>query len=43
MNNGLQYNLQAEPEQYKSEVDEIYLPKPGNWPFISENNGAMYR
>ena len=31
MNTSPQYNWQAEPEQYKSELAEMYLPEPGNW------------
>ena len=41
MNKSPQYNQQVKSEQCKSEVEEIYLPKPGNWPVISENTGSM--
>ena len=36
-----QYNQEAEPEQFKSEIEEIHLSKPGNWPSISENTVAI--
>ena len=36
-----QYNHQEEPEQCKSELEGMYLSKPGNWISISENTGAM--
>ena len=36
-----QYNQQEEPEQCKSELEGMYLSKPGNWISISENTGAM--
>ena len=35
------YKQQAESERCKSEVEEMYLPKPENWLSISENTGAM--
>ena len=41
MSDSLQYNQQEEPEQCKSEVEEMYLPKSGNWPSIPENTDAM--
>ena len=41
MKNSPQYNKQAEPEQLKSKVEEMYLTKPGNWPDKSENTDAM--
>ena len=31
MNRGPHYNQQAETKQCKSEVEEMYSPKPGNW------------
>ena len=42
MHKSPQYNQQAEPEpeQCKSEVEEMHLPKPRNWPSISKNTGA---
>ena len=30
MNRSPQYDQQAEPQQCKSEVEGMYLPKPGN-------------
>ena len=36
-NKSPQYNQQEEPEQCKSEVEDIYLQKPGKWTFLSEN------
>ena len=43
MNKSSQYNQQAVPEQCKSEVEDtyLYLSKPGNCPFTSQNTGAM--
>ena len=41
MKNSPQYNKQAEPEQLKSKVEEMYLTKPGNWPDKSENTDAV--
>ena len=40
MNKSPQYNQQSEPEQCKSEIEEMHLLKPGNWPSISKNTGA---
>ena len=41
MNKIPSYNWQAEPQQCKSEVEEMYLPKPGHWLSIPENNGVI--
>ena len=41
INKSPQHNQQAEPEQWNSEVEVMYLPKPGNWLSISENTGAI--
>ena len=41
MNKSPQYNQQAEPEQCKSDVGEMFLTKFGNWPSLSENVDAM--
>ena len=41
MNKSPQYNQHAELEQCKSEVDEICLPKPGNWLSLPENTSPM--
>ena len=35
------YNQEAEPEQYKPKLEEIYLSKPGNWPSQYEFTGTM--
>lgn len=35
------YDQQEESEQCKSEVEGMYLLKPGNWPSIYENADAM--
>ena len=32
MNKSPQYYHQIEIKHYKSEVEEMYSPKPGNWP-----------
>ena len=40
MNKNL-HNQQAKPEQYEFEVQEMCIPKPGNWPSVSKNTGAM--
>ena len=39
MNKSHRYNQQGEPGV--KEVQEMYLPKVRNWPYISENTGAM--
>ena len=36
-----QYNQQAEPEQCKSEVKEMYLPEGRTWISISEKIRVM--
>ena len=41
MNKSPQYNQQSEPDQCKSEAEEMYSPKPRNWLSISLNTGAM--
>ena len=41
MSKSPQYNQQAKPEQCSPEVEGVNLPKPGNWPSISANNGVM--
>lgn len=41
MNKSPQYTLQGEPEQCKSEVWEMYLPKGITWTSISEITVAM--
>ena len=41
MNKSPQYNQQSEPDQCKTEAEEMYSPKPRNWLSISLNTGAM--
>ena len=37
MDKSLHYNQQEEPEQCKSEVEEVYVPKPEKWLSVFEN------
>ena len=32
MNKSSERNQQRKPKQFLSEVEKMYLPKPGNWP-----------
>lgn len=34
---------QKEPEQCKSQLEEMFFQKPRNWPSICENTGAMLK